>query len=91
MDTVLGQVVFSKAGRDAGKRFVIVGIVDSMYVLISDGNLRRIEKPKKKKKKHLELSETVIESIGNRLLTGQKVSNADIRKALAELDGTMNS
>jgi len=91
LDTVLGQVVFSKAGRDAGKRFVIVGIVDSMYVLISDGNLRRIEKPKKKKKKHLELSETVIESIGNRLLTGQKVSNADIRKALAELDGTMNS
>ncbi|AUS98124.1 RNA-binding protein [Clostridium thermosuccinogenes] len=91
MDTVLGQVVFSKAGRDAGKRFVVVGIVDSMYVLISDGNLRRIEKPKKKKKKHLELSETVIESIGNRLLTGQKVSNADIRKALAELDGTMNS
>lgn len=91
MDTVLGQVVFSKAGRDAGKRFVIVGIVDSMYVLISDGNLRRIEKPKKKKKKHLELSEMVIESIGNRLLTGQKVSNADIRKALAELDGTMNS
>ncbi|MEG6612991.1 KOW domain-containing RNA-binding protein [Pseudoclostridium thermosuccinogenes] len=91
MDTVLGQVVFSKAGRDAGKRFVIVGIVDSMYVLISDGNLRRIEKPKKKKKKHLELSETVIESISNRLLTGQKVSNADIRKALAELDGTMNS
>ena len=91
MDTVLGQVVFSKAGRDAGKRFVIVGIVDSMYVVISDGNLRSIEKPKKKKKKHLELSETVIESIGNRLLTGQKVSNADIRKALAELDGTMNS
>jgi ribosomal protein L14E/L6E/L27E len=91
LDTVLGQVVFSKAGRDAGKRFVIVGIVDSMYVLISDGNLRRIEKPKKKKKKHLELSETVIESISNRLLTGQKVSNADIRKALAELDGTMNS
>lgn len=86
MDTVLGQVVYSKAGRDAGRKFVIVGIIDSAYVLIADGNLRKIEKPKKKKRKHLEMTDEVIKSIGSKLLNGQKVTNADIRKALAAMD-----
>lgn len=91
MDTVLGQVVYSKAGRDAGRKFVIVGNVDSAYVLIADGDLRRIEKPKKKKKKHLELTEEVIESIGSKLLNGQKITNTEIRKALAAMDERLDS
>lgn len=51
MDVDLGQVVYSIAGRDGGRVFVVVGIIDDKHVLISDGDLRRIEKAKKKENK----------------------------------------
>lgn len=79
----LGQVVYSKAGRDSGKKFIIVGIVDSEYVLVADGNLRRLEKPKKKKMKHLNFTEEVLTQIGDKIKSNIKVTNAEIRKALA--------
>lgn len=50
----IGQIVLSKSGRDSGRPFVIVDIVDSLYVNIADGNLRKIDNPKKKKIKHLQ-------------------------------------
>ncbi len=86
MNVTLGQVVYSKAGRDAGRRFVIVGVIDKLYVHISDGDLRKIEKPKKKKIKHLLLTGDVIETLRIKLENRQRVSNAEIRKALAALD-----
>ena len=55
LNVALGQVVYSKAGRDAGKDFCNNRIIDDNYVLYHDGDLRRIEKPKKKKIKHLDL------------------------------------
>lgn len=80
----MGQVSYSKAGRDAKKVMVVVGVIDSTFVLMSDGDLRRIEKPKKKRIKHLEITNRVLEPIGEKLRNGQKVSNSEIRAALAE-------
>ncbi|GFR35247.1 KOW domain-containing RNA-binding protein [Thermobrachium celere] len=52
MDNVaLGQIVHSRAGRDKGRYFIVVGLIDENYVLIADGDLRKIESPKKKKNK----------------------------------------
>lgn len=82
MSPTLGQIVYSKAGRDAGQAFILVGIVDEAYVLISDGDLRRIEKPKKKKVKHLEWKDEIIEALNEKFMKSVKVSNAEIRKAL---------
>ena len=48
-----GQFVLSIAGRDKGKIFVVTEIIDENYVMIADGMLRSINKPKKKKLKHL--------------------------------------
>jgi len=79
----LGQIVYSKAGRDSGKKFIIVGIIDKANVLISDGNLRRLEKPKRKKVKHIKGTGEVIEQIGEKLRNGQKITNSEVRKALA--------
>ncbi len=50
----VGRVVRSKAGRDAGRLFVIISELDSDYVLMCDGALRGKNRPKKKKRKHLE-------------------------------------
>lgn len=49
----IGRVVKSKAGHDKGRLFVVVGIVDDSHVLICDGRLRPLNKPKIKKLKHL--------------------------------------
>jgi large subunit ribosomal protein L14e len=86
LSAALGQIVISRAGRDAGRRFVVVKVVDEFFVEISDGDLRRIEKPKKKKVKHLNITGERAESLEEKLKSGAKITNAEIRKALADLD-----
>ena len=49
----LGRVVLSKQGHDKGRAFVVVGLIDENYVLIADGDSRKLAKPKKKQAKHL--------------------------------------
>lgn len=87
MNIDLGQLVYSKAGRDKGNPFIIVDIADEQYILVSDGDLRKIEKPKRKKIKHLEFTETVISTLNEKLVNKQKITNAEIRKSL----GAVNS
>lgn len=50
---VPGAIVRSKAGRDKFRFFVVIDVVDNDYVTIADGDLRKIDSPKKKKIKHL--------------------------------------
>ncbi|NMB97996.1 MAG: RNA-binding protein [Clostridiaceae bacterium] len=78
----LGELVYSKAGRDAGRKFLVVGNIDEKYVLISDGDLRKFEKPKKKKVKHIESCGVIINSIKENLENKIRVTNADIRKQI---------
>ena len=56
----VGQVVKSRAGRDNGKIFLILEVIDEQYVHIVDGDLRKLNNPKKKKVKHLTIYNTVI-------------------------------
>jgi ribosomal protein L14E/L6E/L27E len=82
LSIALGQIVLSRAGRDAGKRFVVVKVIDHLFVELSDGDLRRMEKPKKKKIKHLNITDEKVGSLEEKLKSGGKVTNAEIRKAL---------
>ena len=50
----LGQIVKVLRGRDQGKFAIIVGIVDSRFVLIADGDKRKFDQPKKKNLIHLQ-------------------------------------
>ncbi len=81
----LGQVVTSTQGRDAGRDFVVVGLIDEKYVLIADGGLRRMDRPKKKKVKHLIPKQELFSSLKEKLSCGQKVYDSELRKALASL------
>ena len=90
MSITLGQVVISQAGRDTGRKFVVVGVIDDLFVEISDGDLRRVEKPKKKKIKHLKATDDRVQSIEEKLKSGIRVTNAEMRKALAGLDIRQN-
>ena len=78
----IGRVVLSRSGRDKGRAFLIVGVIDSPYVLIADGGLRRLAKPKNKKLKHLDLQPMVLENIQEKLTQGKKVFDAELRSAL---------
>lgn len=82
---LLGTVVYSKAGRDIDKTFIILDVVDKEYVYICDGALRKIEKPKKKKIKHLVFTEKVASDIKQSLISKTKVSNSEIKKFLQSL------
>ena len=77
-----GRVVKARAGRDQGRLFLVVARVDEQYVLIADGATRRMDKPKKKKGKHLEPTEEYISNLAEKLNTGIRVFDSELRKSL---------
>lgn len=77
-----GQVVKSKAGRDKSRVFVIIDIIDDSFVLVADGDLRKLSSPKKKKVKHLIIYNTVLEEFANMLKSNEKINDATVRKLL---------
>ncbi|KOA19878.1 hypothetical protein CLHOM_19670 [Clostridium homopropionicum DSM 5847] len=81
-EDLIGKVVYSKAGRDSGRPFMILNILNDEYVSIVDGELRKIEKPKKKKLKHLIVTKDVLEDIKELIISGENISNVLIRKCL---------
>lgn len=81
-EITIGQVVKSRAGRDKGRVFLVLDIIDDQYVLIVDGDLRKLEKPKKKKIKHLMVYNTVIKEFEEKLQSKQGINDAYIRKLL---------
>lgn len=84
-----GDIVYSKAGRDKDKPFVVVSEENGGFALIADGALRKTDKPKKKKIKHLKTTDKNSELIANKLLSGFKVTNRELKKALSEfINGT---
>ena len=84
----LGSVVFSKAGRDAGRFYIVTEIVSDEFVRIADGELRRIDKPKLKKIRHLRV-EAVNEKLAEKLRDGKKVFDAEIRSNLRSYNGSI--
>lgn len=82
-ETVFGRLVFSLSGRDKGRYFIAVGVYDEDHILLADGDLRRMEKPKKKKIRHVKFTRTVLPEIKAKLKEGRPVQNAELRKAIA--------
>lgn len=54
-----GTIVRSKAGHDKGSFFSVLSVTEDM-ALITDGKSRTIDKPKRKKLKHLAFTNTVL-------------------------------
>lgn len=59
-DISVGQIVKSKAGRDMGRLFLVLDVIDSSYVFVVDGKLRKLSNPKKKKIRHLMIYKDVV-------------------------------
>ena len=84
MDGQVGQLVTSRAGRDAGQQFLVIGYM-GRRVLVADGRARSVQRPKQKNLRHVSLHEVWAKDVRVKLLANVSVSNADIRDALEEL------
>ena len=82
---LIGDIVLSGAGRDKGKNFVVVS-VDGICAQICDGDLRKADKPKKKKQRHLKKTSGHSDYIAEKLMTDGKVTNTELRRAVAEFE-----
>lgn len=77
-----GQLVTSKAGHDKGTLYVIVAQEDD-FVYLCDGRLRTPENPKKKRNKHIQPTNTVVnDALIEKLQRGEKVYAEEIRYAI---------
>ncbi len=70
---VPGAIVRSKAGRDKFRFFVVVDVIDEKYCTIADGDLRKIDSPKKKKIMHLSFTNDNAFSDKDFTLTNKKL------------------
>ncbi len=81
----LGQVVLSKCGRDKGRYLIVVGLNESKeFVYLSDGDIRKLEKPKKKKVKHI-VPVCVDEVLSSKLVKGERISNPELKRHIRDL------
>jgi large subunit ribosomal protein L14e len=81
----ISDIVKALNGRDKGKSFFVVDTED-IYAMLCDGKARRIDKPKRKKLKHIRLEQKSDGWIASKLQNGEKVTNSEIRRALAEYE-----
>ena len=79
-DLAVGQVVRSKAGRDAG-RFMVIMAAEEGFVYLADGRVRKADKPKRKKIKHIAKTNFIIKET-HKFLDGNDSADAFLRDAL---------
>ncbi len=79
---MIGKFATSKAGHDKMQLYVITDM-EGDFVYLCDGRLKPIEKPKKKRIKHIQIINTAVEeSLYNRLLNKETVRNEEIKYAI---------
>ncbi len=74
-----GMIVKSIAGRDCGRFFLVLD-TDEQFAYLADGRMRLIERPKRKKAKHLAKTNA-------KVLTQTITTNRQLRQVLAAYNG----
>ena len=87
---IVSDVVEATAGRDAGKWFYVIATEDQ-FVLLCNGKDRPLEKPKRKKCKHVAKVLRSETRVAEKLRQGDKVLNSELRRDLAYLSREMQS
>ena len=82
MEVDKSSLVVSNAGRDQGQLFYVID-ADEQFVYLADGKSRRLEKPKRKKRKHVQQVPRTESRIAEKIRNGEKVLNSELRKELA--------
>ena len=76
-----GRIVQSLQGRDKGKHFVVLQTEEADWVYLANGESRKLDKPKKKKTKHVR-AKPVLLNLNTLRPEGGQLQDSDLRKAL---------
>lgn len=79
MNYEAGMLAWSRAGHDKDKLYVIVK-TEGEYVYLSDGRLKPVEHPKKKKIRHIQIVRQIPEELLG--LNIETIKNEEIRKVI---------
>lgn len=88
-ELIIGGFALSKAGHDSGKCYVIFHM-DGEYVYLVDGKIRTIQRPKKKKIKHVNKLNFVDPILAAKVIE-KTVINEEIKRALKMLSNVNSS
>ncbi len=80
----VSDVVVSTAGRDTGEWFYVIS-QDPVYLYLANGKDRQLDKPKRKKRKHVQKVLRSETRVADKLRSGDKVLNGELRRDLAFL------
>ncbi len=76
-----GMLAISKAGHDQGTLYIIIR-TEEEYVWLADGDLRTVERPKKKNKKHIQVIHRIPEPVKSVLEDKKALRNEYIKRAI---------
>ena len=88
--SMIADVVVATAGREKGKLFYVIG-TEETYLLLCNGKDRSLEKPKRKKRKHTQRVLRPETRVAQKLRSGDKVLDSELRRDLAYLSQNMQS
>ena len=83
-DLKISDVVISTAGRDKGELFYVIAEEDQ-FLLLANGKDRPLDRPKRKKRKHVQKVLRPETRVAQKLMRGDKVLNGELRRDLAFL------
>ncbi len=86
MDIATSNIVKSIAGRDKGDLFFVLRMEED-FLLLADGKRRRVETPKRKRKKHVAFVCESAAPVAEKIRNSEKVTNSELRKAIAAIGG----
>jgi len=81
---LIGSIVYSKCGHDKGQIFVIVD-EDDFYYYLANGKQRLVSNPKKKKHKHVQLTNYICKDIED-LIMNKMCLDSNIKKAIKKYE-----
>ena len=83
-NVIISDVVVSTAGRDRGQWFYVIK-EEPQYLYLANGKDRTLDKPKRKKRKHIQKVLRSETRVAEKLRAGDKVLNSELRRDLAFL------
>ena len=86
MEIAKSDIVRSDAGRDRGKIFIVLA-VEGAYLLLADGKGRRVEAPKRKKRRHVLFVAADESRLADKIKRSEKITNSELRRTLAAYRG----
>ena len=89
-DIIISDVVVSTAGRDRNELFYVVD-ADPLYLMLANGKDRTLDKPKRKKRKHVQQVLRSETRVAVKIASGNKVLNSELRRDLAFIAGQMQA